>query len=110
MPGFGRYRERGNIFFTLFGAVALVGVIGAANTTLMRGPLKTVATVNARTKADTQMQIASKLAMIAASQQASGGNCDTDAFMEPVPPAAATPSPTGGGLGRASRSETATEQ
>jgi hypothetical protein len=97
MPDFSRHQERGNIFFTLFGAVALVGVIGAATTTLMRGPLATVATVNARTKADAQMQIASKLAMIAASQQPLGGNCDADVFIEPVPPVVATPVPVGGG-------------
>ena len=81
-----RRGERGNVFFTLFGAVALVGVIGAATSSLMRGPVGTVVTLNQRTKADTQMQLASKLAMMEASQQASNGDCDADGYVEPIPP------------------------
>ena len=100
MPHHGTQHEKGNIFFTLFGAVALVGVIGAATTTLIRGPLSTVSAVNQKAKADTQMQIASKLAMIRATQQdpMTGGNCDSDPFVEPVPPdLTATVAPVGGG-------------
>ncbi len=100
MPHHGTQHEKGNIFFTLFGAVALVGVIGAATTTLIRGPLSTVSAVNQKAKADTQMQIASKLAMIRATQQdpMTGGNCDSDPFIEPVPPdMTATVAPVGGG-------------
>lgn len=105
MPHRGRHTERGNIFFTLFGAVALVGVIGAATTTLIRGPLSTVSNVNMKTKADTQLQIASKLAMIRATEQdfdldgvANESSCDGDPFVEPVPPDTSAPvKPVGGG-------------
>ncbi len=86
-----RRTESGNIFFALFGAVALIGVVGAATSTLMRGPLSTVVSVNQRAKADTQMQIASKLAMVRATQEvANGGDCDMDGTIEPIPPDAMT--------------------
>ncbi|MBI2234119.1 MAG: hypothetical protein HYU57_03825, partial [Micavibrio aeruginosavorus] len=84
----------------LFGAVALVGVIGAATMTLVRGPLSTVSAVNQRAKADSQLAIATKLATIAAAQQPLSGNCDAaaaDTFIEPVPATVATPAPAGGG-------------
>jgi hypothetical protein len=93
------WRESGNVFFTLFGAVALVGVIGAATATLMRGPVGTMVSLNQKTKVDAQMQIASKLAMLEASQQPNSGDCDSDGFVEPLPPltAGCAIHPTGGG-------------
>lgn len=96
-----RRSERGNIFAALFGAVALIGVVGAASTALMRGPLSTVVTVNQKAKADTQMQLAAKLAIMEAAQQAAGGDCDADGYIEPlVPrgPSGSEPIPTNGGL------------
>lgn len=78
--------ERGNVFFTLFGAVALIGMVGVATSTLMRGPVGTVVQLNQRAQADSQMQIASKLAMLEASQLASDGDCDADGYVEPVGP------------------------
>lgn len=41
-----RRGERGNVFFTLFGAVAVVGVLGAGIMATMRGPLSTMVDVN----------------------------------------------------------------
>lgn len=93
-----RRSERGNIFAALFGAVALIGVVGAASTALMRGPLSTVVTVNQRAKADTQMQLAAKLAIMEAAQQSAGGDCDADGYIEPLIHRTGTPAPTGGGL------------
>ncbi|WP_435642128.1 tail fiber domain-containing protein [Micavibrio aeruginosavorus] len=93
-----RNSERGNIFAALFGAVALIGVVGAASTALMRGPLSTVVTVNQKAKADTQMQLAAKLAVMEAAQQSAGGDCDGDGFIEPLVPRAGTTVPTNGGL------------
>ena len=85
-----RRGESGNVFFTLFGAVALVGVVGVATTTLMRGPLGTVVTLNQRAKIESQLQIARKLAALeAANLVASGGACaaDTDTdYLEPLSP------------------------
>ncbi len=90
-----RMGESGNIFFTLFGAVALVGVVGAATSTLMRGPVGTVVALNQRAKADSQMQIAMKLAMLEA--QNNSNDCDNDTFIEPVGAGAAIPGLVGGG-------------
>ncbi len=90
-----RMGESGNIFFTLFGAVALVGVVGAATSTLMRGPVGTVVALNQRAKADSQMQIAMKLAMLEA--QNNSNDCDNDTFIEPVGAGAAISGLTGGG-------------
>lgn len=90
-----RMGESGNIFFTLFGAVALVGVVGAATSTLMRGPVGTVVALNQRAKADSQMQIAMKLAMLEA--QNNSNDCDGDTFIEPVGAGVAIAGLTGGG-------------
>ncbi len=100
MPDNGKNRQSGNIFFTLFGAIALVGVIGAATTTLIRGPLSTVSAVNTKAKVDSQLAIASRLATIAAAQLPNGGNCDYgtgDTYVEPLHPTTGAPSPAGGG-------------
>ncbi|HRC26227.1 MAG TPA: hypothetical protein PKX87_02215, partial [Alphaproteobacteria bacterium] len=80
-----RFTERGNIFFMLFGAVALVGVLGAATVSLMRGPLTTMVEVNRRTMAESQMSIASKLGMMTSALQANDGDCEAvpDGFVEP---------------------------
>ncbi|GJL86177.1 MAG: hypothetical protein DHS20C02_19520 [Micavibrio sp.] len=92
-----RRSESGNIFFTLFGAVAIVGVLGAGIMATMRGPLTTMVNVNNRTQAEAQMQIASKLAMLEASNQALSGDCDADGFVEPVEYAINILGLTGGG-------------
>ncbi|QQG35809.1 MAG: hypothetical protein HYS17_09920 [Micavibrio aeruginosavorus] len=91
-----RWGESGNVFFTLFGAVALVGVVGAATSTLMRGPVGTVVSLNQRAKADSQMQIAMKLAMLEA-QNSATADCDSDTLIEPLPPGAVLPGLTNGG-------------
>src|SRR5690606_7039467 len=94
-------RERGNVFFTLFGAVAVVGVLGAGIMSTMRGPLSTMVEVNRRTQAEAEMQVASKLALLEAIDQlANGGDCDSDTFVEPVEfdSAGTADHPTGGGF------------
>ncbi|MCB1563724.1 MAG: hypothetical protein KDJ75_09135, partial [Alphaproteobacteria bacterium] len=90
-----RSGERGNIFFTLFGAVAIVGILGAGVMATMRGPLSTIVEVNNRTRAETQMTIAAKLAMIEAVDTV--GDCDSDGYIEPLEHTVAAPNPTGGG-------------
>ncbi len=85
------------MFFTLFGAVAVVGVLGAGIMSTMRGPLSTMVDVNRRTQAESQIAIASKLAMLEASKTANDGDCDSDGFVEPLEHGAALPGLTGGG-------------
>jgi len=76
--------ERGNVFFTLFGAVAVVGILGAGIMATLRGPLSTMVEVNRRTQAEAEMQISSKLALLASGEDATA-DCDADAFVEPLP-------------------------
>ncbi|MCF8495208.1 MAG: hypothetical protein K9G62_00910, partial [Alphaproteobacteria bacterium] len=66
-PGL-RQSERGNVFFTLFGAVAIVGVLGAGIMATMRGPLSTMVEVNRRAQAEADMTIAAKLALLEAAE------------------------------------------
>lgn len=92
----GRKSESGNIFFALFGAVALIGVVGAATTTMMRGPLSTTVLVNNRTKADTQILMAAQL-ISKASAENIGADCDADGILEPIQPASFPAGPAGAG-------------
>jgi hypothetical protein len=78
-----RQGERGNVFFTLFGAVALVGVIGVATSTLMKGPVGTVVNLNQKAKVESQLQIARKLAALYAAQ-GEYADCDNDGTIEPA--------------------------
>jgi len=92
--------QSGNVFFSLFGAVALVGVVGAASMQVMKGPVRTMSEVTKRTVAENNMIASSKLAVMAASNQADSGDCDSDGIVEPVPFVAGggcTSSPAGGG-------------
>ncbi|MBL4590115.1 MAG: DUF1566 domain-containing protein [Alphaproteobacteria bacterium] len=76
--------QRGNIFFALFGAVAFIGVLGAATMSFMKGPLKTSVTLSRISVADTQMQVAAQMAVIQASGESDFGDCDGDGFVEPI--------------------------
>lgn len=89
--------ERGNIFFTLFAAVALIGVIGVGIASLTRGPLTTLVTVSRRAEAEAQMQLAHRQAIVESAELTSSGDCDADTFVEPIGWKAGTPAPTGGG-------------
>ncbi len=91
-----RAAESGNIFFALFGAVALIGVIGAATTTMLRGPLSTTVLVNNRTKADSQILMAAQL-ISKASAESLGADCDADGILEPIQPAPFASGPAGAG-------------
>jgi hypothetical protein len=94
------YRQSGNIFFALFGAIALVGLLGAAAMTFMRGPLQSAVKITRQNTAEAQMSIAGQVAVMAAASAANNGDCDTDGFVEPLEwrDAGALPKPTGGGL------------
>ena len=73
------------MFFTLFGAVAVVGVLGAGIMQTMQGPLNTMVQVNLRERANTEMSIASRLALLeSASDPSDAGDCDADGFVEPL--------------------------
>lgn len=98
--GYKKQTQAGNVFFALFGAVAFVGVLGAATMGFMKGPLKTSVTLSRMSVADTQMQVASQMAVLQASSETDSGDCDADGFVEPMEyllNATAGQFPTGGG-------------
>lgn len=95
-----RDSERGNIFFTLFGAVALVGAVGAASMTVMKGPVKGISDITRRTVAENNIIASSRLAITSSVDEATYGDCDSDGYIEPVmfeAQVGSEPVPTGGG-------------
>lgn len=95
----GDKNQRGNVFFALFGAVAVMGVLGAGVMSFMKGPLQSSVKVTRQNTAENQMVIAAQLAVLQASSQPSGGDCDADGTVEPWPDRDPSPAsgPTGGG-------------
>lgn len=95
-----RYTESGNVFFALFGAVALVGIVGVSLMSFMKGPLATSVLLTKINAAENQMAVGARVAVMAASAQSNSGDCDSDGYVEPVEWRAATtePIPTNGGL------------
>ncbi len=77
-----RRSERGNVFFTLFGAVAVVGVLGAGIMSTMRGPLSTMVDVNRIEQAKSEARVALGILL----QDAVGNDPDGDGLTEPVNP------------------------
>jgi hypothetical protein len=57
-----RNSQSGNVFFALFGAVALVGVVGASSMQIMKGPVRSMSEVTKRTVAENNMIASAKLA------------------------------------------------
>lgn len=89
--------QSGNVFFMLFGAVALVGVIGTAAMTVARGPVAGMQKVTKYTVAENDMIAASNLiSRLSLSQESP--DCDGDGMIEPLAFAAGTGAPLGGGL------------
>ena len=89
-----RALEAGNIFLMLFGAVGMVGVIGASTMTVMKGPVRTMSIVTKRTIAENNMIASGRLAVVQAAAQ-TNNDCDGDGTIEPVD--WTTASLTGGG-------------
>lgn len=91
--------EHGNVFFALFGAIAVVGILGAGIMTTMRGPLSTMVQVQSNAKAESEMAIASRLVLLEATELANNGDCDSDNFIEPLEHSdAGGNGPVGGGF------------
>lgn len=89
--------ESGNVFTMLLGAVGMVGVVSAANMTVMKGPVKTMSEVTKKTVAENNMIATTKLAMIVSSSDTATYDCDSDSRLEPVPYGPDIPGFTGGG-------------
>lgn len=75
--------ESGNIFATLFAAVAVVGVVGAGSVSLLKGPVSSMVALNKHNITELRMEIASKLIMAEAVQDfAALNNVDATEFIE----------------------------
>jgi hypothetical protein len=75
----------GNIMFALFAAVGMIGILGASAATVIKGPVTTMHNVTQRTIAENNMIASAKLALMWASSQDDGGDCDGDGATEPPP-------------------------
>ncbi|MBL4590116.1 MAG: DUF1566 domain-containing protein, partial [Alphaproteobacteria bacterium] len=92
--------QKGNVFFALFGAVAFIGVLGAATMSFMKGPLKSSVTLSRVTVADTQMQVTLQKSVLQIASKNNFGDCDGDGFVELIEfknQADASLKPVGGG-------------
>ncbi|MET3662865.1 hypothetical protein [Aquamicrobium ahrensii] len=93
-----RESQSGNIFFALFGAIALVGVMGTVVTTVLKGPVSGMQRVTKYTVAENDMLAASVL-VSRHSLSRENADCDGDGIIEPVAYAeGGEASPTGGGV------------
>lgn len=92
-----RLPEAGNAFVMLFGAVGMVGVLGASTMTIMKGPVKSMSEVTKKTIAENNMIATTKLALIVSSSDVATYDCDSDATLEPVEYGPDIPGFTGGG-------------
>lgn len=95
-PHLNSIKEAGNVFLMLFGAVGMVGVLGASTMTVMKGPVKTMSEVTKRTVAENSMIASGKLALIA-SGASTTGDCDEDGTIEGLEYGGAISGFTGGG-------------
>jgi len=93
-------KQAGNVFFAIFGAIAVVGLLGAGLTTFVGGPLSSSVTLTRESAAQNQMVIGAQTALMAAASQTAAGDCDLDMFVEPMPwrSPGGSPAPAGGGL------------
>lgn len=80
-----RYKsQRGSAFVILFGGVAMLGSLGYGMSQFIRGPLATTVTISRVATAETQMQMAMRMAVVQAALDI--GDCDEDGFIVPIAP------------------------
>ncbi len=94
-----RKSESGNVFLAIFGAVAMVGVLGAGVMNFSQGPVQNAVTLNKKNTSDVDMSMVGQLAIMSATNASNKGDCDNDSFVEPPEfrDAGANPKPVGGG-------------
>jgi len=92
-------KKSGNIFFTLFAAVGIVGALGLGSVTLLRGPVQTMVTLNQSQVTTDRADLSLRVMM--ADALATDANCDSDTKLEAAPwelPSGTETAPTGGGV------------
>jgi Na+/H+ antiporter NhaD/arsenite permease-like protein len=77
--------ESGSVFFALFAAVSMVGVLAASTSNILRGPVTTMSEITRRTVAENAMMAAARLSVVmSGTAQPSAGDCDADGTVEPI--------------------------
>lgn len=71
------------MILAIFGAVAIVGTLGAGTAIIINGPVKIMANVNQTSQTQSQLMVASKMIMLDVDNQATGNDCDSDRITEP---------------------------
>lgn len=90
--------QSGNVFTILLAAVGLAGLLGSATYSLLSGPVSTLSRTSTRGISDANLMSAARIAIMHATSQTAGGDCDSDGFIEPIPFDTASNAPSGGGL------------
>lgn len=88
----------GSVIFSVFVAIAMVGVLGAVSVNILKGPVRTMSEVTRRTVAENHMVAAGKLTLVASANET--GDCDRDGLIEPLEwqDAGGLPAPLNGGF------------
>ncbi|WP_334147933.1 hypothetical protein [Hyphomicrobium sp.] len=92
-----RFKQSGNVFFMLFGAVAIAGLIGVSTMTTMKGPTRGITHSNQVAAANNTLYTTARMIAGAVQDEA---DCDSDGIVEPPPwrDAGGLSAPSGGGL------------
>ncbi|MEM9468610.1 MAG: hypothetical protein AAF988_00440 [Pseudomonadota bacterium] len=80
-----RLKESGNVFLALFGAIAIVGVVGGTAAGIMRGPMKTMTDISSRAVAENEIMANTKMSVMAIAKPAFTKDCDNDGAVEAWP-------------------------
>lgn len=95
-----RNDQSGNIIMALFAAVGMVGILGVAMMTLIRGPVTSMHNVTQHSIVENDL-IAAAALLSQKSLAQTGADCDSDGDIEPLAPAAPSlpaSAPAGGGV------------
>lgn len=79
----GKSSQSGNVFLAIFGAVAMVGVLGAGIMNFANGPIQNSLNINRKNNAIIDMSVVGQLAIMSATNTPNKGDCDSDTYVEP---------------------------
>ena len=90
--------ENGSIFTMLLGGLAIAGILGLLTFNMLSGPVLTVAEVKNDVLAKNQMMAIGKINIMQTGNNADNGDCDGDAYAEPLAWRTGATVPGNGGL------------
>jgi len=92
--------QNGSIFLVLFSALAVLGLLGIALTSFIKGPMTSAVKMTRTNTSQAQMMVAAQSTVMAAANLGTSADCDNDGYIEPVEwrVDATKPKPTGGNL------------